>query len=30
MEHDYTELVIGYLQGNLSKEETDLFLRLGE
>ena len=25
MEHDYTELVIGYLQGNLSKEETDLF-----
>lgn len=27
MENEYTELIIGYLQGNLSKEETDLFYR---
>ncbi|WP_293710034.1 FecR domain-containing protein [uncultured Parabacteroides sp.] len=25
MENEHTELIIGYLQGNLSKEETDLF-----
>lgn len=25
MENEYTELIIGYLQGSLSKKETDLF-----
>ena len=25
MENEYTELIIGYLQGNLSEKEIDLF-----